>query len=96
MPTYLEYLLKKVEYGGLCETDVECILGGKTKSKTDMWLHLSDGRRLNVSIKKDVGGQVFLIGIDRFISGFERQYKKIFQMIFAEQFLYILVRHQIL
>ena len=76
MPTYLEYLLKKVEYGGLCETDVECILGGKTKSKTDMWLHLSDGRRLNVSIKIDVGGQVFLIGIDRFISGFERQYKK--------------------
>ena len=68
--------IKKVEYGGLCETDVECILGGKTKSKTDMWLHLSNGKRLNVSIKKDEGGQVFLIGIDRFINGFALQYGK--------------------
>lgn len=68
--------IEKVEYGGLCETDVECILGGRTKSKTDMWLHLSDGNRLNVSIKKDEGGQVFLIGIDRFINGFEMQYGK--------------------
>lgn len=68
--------IEKVEYGGLCETDVECILGGMTKSKTDMWLHLSNGNRLNVSIKKDEGGQVFLIGIDRFINGFEKQYKK--------------------
>ena len=68
--------IESVEYGGLCETDVECILGGKTKSKTDMWLHLSNGNRLNVSIKKDVGGQVFLIGIDRFIEGFETQYRK--------------------
>lgn len=68
--------IEKVEYGGLRETDVECILGGMTKSKTDMWLHLSNGNRLNVSIKKDEGGQVFLIGIDRFINGFEKQYKK--------------------
>lgn len=66
--------ITKVEYGGICETDVDCVLGGKTKSKTDMWLHLSNGNRLNVSIKKDEGGQVFLIGIDRFINGFERQY----------------------
>lgn len=63
-----------VEYGGICETDVDCVLGGKTKSKTDMWLYLSNGKRLNVSIKKDEGGQVFLIGINRFIDGFERQY----------------------
>ena len=69
--------IERVEYGGLCETDVDCILGGKTKSKTDMWLHLSNGKRLNVSIKKDEGGQVFLIGIDRFINGFELQYGKV-------------------
>lgn len=67
--------IEKVEFGGLCETDVDCVLGGKTKSKTDMWLHLSNGNRLNVSIKKDEGGQVFLIGIDRFIDGFEEQYQ---------------------
>lgn len=66
----------QVEFGGLCETDVDCILGGKTKSKTDMWLLLSNGKRLNISIKKDTGGQVFLIGIERFIKGFELQYHK--------------------
>lgn len=65
-----------VQYGGLCEEDVDCVLGGKTKSKTDMWLTLSNKKRLNVSIKKGKGGQVFLIGIDRFIAGFELQYKK--------------------
>lgn len=63
-----------VQYGGLCETDVDCVLGGKTKSKTDMWLHLSNGQRLNVSVKKDGSGQVFLIGIARFMDGFEKQY----------------------
>lgn len=66
----------RVEFWGLCETDVDCVLGGKTKSKTDMWLFLSNGKRLNVSIKKDEGGQVFLIGIERFINGFELQYHK--------------------
>ena len=67
----------KIEYGGLCETFVNCIFEGeKTKSKTDMRLFLSNGKRLNVSIKKDEGGQVFLIGIDRFMRGFELQYHK--------------------
>ena len=65
-----------VQYGGICEADVDCVLGGKTKSKTDMWLLLSNGKRLNVSIKKDKKGQVFLIGISRFIEGFEKQYGK--------------------
>lgn len=66
----------RVEFGGLCETDVDCILGGKTKSKTDMWLFLSNGEKLNISIKKDEDGQVFLIGTERFIKGFELQYHK--------------------
>ena len=67
----------KVEFGGLCEKNVDCIFHGeKTKSKTDMWLSLSDGSRLNISVKKDEGGQAFLIGIDRFIHGFEMQYSK--------------------
>ena len=72
-----EVSIEKIDFGGLCESDVDCILdGAKTKSKTDMWLFLSNGKRLNVSIKKDTGGQVFLIGIDRFIDGFELQYNK--------------------
>ncbi len=68
--------IQNVEYGGLCEAGVDSVFDGKTKSKTDMWLNLTNGQRLNVSIKKDEGGQVFLIGIDRFIEGFEIQYKK--------------------
>lgn len=68
--------MKEVMYGGLCEENVESVFGDTTKSKTDMWLCLSNGKRLNVSIKKDAGGQVFLIGIDRFVNGFELQYKR--------------------
>ncbi len=66
----------KIEYGGLCESDVASVFDDKTKSKTDMWLKLSNGKQLNISIKKDDGGQVFLIGIERFIKGFEIQYKR--------------------
>ena len=69
--------ITKVKFGGLCEKNVDCVFDGeKTKSKTDMWLSLSDGSRLNVSVKKDEGGQAFLIGIDRFINGFEIQYSR--------------------
>lgn len=68
--------IDNVAYGGLCESDVVSVFDDKTKSKTDMWLFLSNGKRLNVSIKKDTGGQVFLIGVERFINGFELQYKK--------------------
>lgn len=66
----------RVDYGGLCETQVDCILGGKTKSKSDMHLYLDDGSRINVSIKKSAAGQVYLIGVDRFIEGFEAQFQK--------------------
>ena len=55
--------------GGLHEVDVDCILGGKTKSKTDLKLTLKDKSSLNFSIKKSAGGQVFLIGVERFNNG---------------------------
>lgn len=60
--------------GGLHEEDVECILGGKTKSKTDLILTLQDGSTINISIKKSSAGQVYLISVDRFIEGYEKQY----------------------
>lgn len=63
-----------IEIGGLNETDVPSVFHDKTKSKTDMHLYLSDGTRINVSIKKSTGGQVYLISADRFIRGFEAQY----------------------
>lgn len=68
--------VKSIDFGGLKETDVPCILGGKTKSKTDMHVYLEDGTSINISIKKSAGGQVFLIGVDRFIEGFEKQFNK--------------------
>lgn len=66
--------IKGAKVGGLCETDVECVLGGCTKSKTDLVLEMEDGSTVNISIKKSSGGQVYLIGVDRFISGFEKQF----------------------
>lgn len=68
--------IKKIDVGGLRETDVDCVLGGKTKSKTDMHVYLFDETSINISIKKSAGGQVFLIGVDRFIKGFEAQFNK--------------------
>ncbi len=66
--------IKSASVGGLCETDVISVLGDKTKSKTDLQLFLEDGNIVNISIKKSWGGQVYLIGVDRFIAGFEAQY----------------------
>ncbi|MBP5517462.1 MAG: hypothetical protein J6X91_02205 [Bacteroidales bacterium] len=63
--------------GGICEKNVSSILGDLTKSKTDLRLVLEDGKNINISIKKSSGGQVYLIGVDRFIAGFELHFKKI-------------------
>lgn len=65
-----------IDFGGLKEHDVDCILGGKTKSKSDMHIYLNNDHQINVSIKKSAGGQVYLIGVDRFIEGFEAQFGK--------------------
>lgn len=40
-------------------------------------MYLQNGKKINISIKKDRQGQVFLIGIDSFIKGFELQYNTI-------------------
>ncbi len=66
-----------IDFGGLKEKDVECVLGGKTKSKSDMHIYLEDRERINVSIKKSPTGQVYLIGVDRFIEGFEAQFNAV-------------------
>lgn len=65
-----------VEVGGLNEKGTYSVFEGeKTKSKTDIQVYLSDGSKYNVSIKKSLSGQVYLIGIMRFIEGFEKQFK---------------------
>ncbi len=63
--------------GGLYETDVISVFGDKTKSKTDLTIALKDGKAINISIKKSRGGQVYLIGVKRFIDGFEKQFNKV-------------------
>ena len=62
--------------GGLHETKVPGVLGKKTKSKTDLKVFLKSGKQVNVSIKKSLGGQVYLIPVDLFFSIFEKQFHK--------------------
>ena len=66
----------KASCGGLNETNVPSILGGTTKSKTDIYVLLDNRETINISLKKERGGQVYLIGPERFIEGFEKQYSK--------------------
>lgn len=61
--------------GGLNEKSVDGILGDSTKSKSDLSLTLQDNTYINISIKKSRGGQVYLIGVERFIEGFEKQFQ---------------------
>ena len=60
--------------GGLTEKNVISVLGDTTKSKTDIYVKLDDNTTINISLKKEKGGQVYLIGASRFIDGFEKQY----------------------
>lgn len=63
--------------GGILENNVPCVfVGEKTKSKTDIQVLLSDNTKCNISIKKSMSGQVYLIATNRFIKGFELQYNK--------------------
>ena len=66
----------KIEIGGLHETNVASVLGDTTKAKTDIIVSLSDSSTHNISLKKSNGGQAYMISVDRFIKGFELQYKK--------------------
>lgn len=58
----------------ISQKGIPSILGGVTKSKTDITLLLDNGDSINISLKKDRGGQVFLVTPSRFISGFEKHY----------------------
>lgn len=66
--------ITNVDIGGLHENDVLSVFDDKTKSKTDLKLKLEDGTSRNFSIKKSLGGQVYLISVKRFINGYEKQF----------------------
>ena len=67
----------KVEVGGLNEKNVVSVLGNTTKSKTDLKVFFNDGTVFNISIKKSLGGQVYLISIHNFILGYEKQFDEV-------------------
>lgn len=71
----IDDLIGSATVGGINETNVQSILGGTTKSKTDMRLEVEGYRPINISIKKSLSGQVYLIKTSRFINGFERHFK---------------------
>ena len=61
--------------GGLHETNVPSVTGPrKTKSKTDLKVFLNDNRVINVSVKKSLCGQVYLVRAGLFIETFEKQF----------------------
>jgi len=60
--------------GGVNEENVPSVFGDTTKSKTDIYVDLDDGGTINISLKKEKGGQVYLISPHRFINGYEKQY----------------------
>ncbi len=61
--------------GGLHEKNVPSVNGRKTKSKTDLKVYLDTNEVINISIKKSLGGQVYLVKAGLFIDTFERQFK---------------------
>lgn len=71
---YPDTSIIKTSIGGLHETNVPSVNGKTTKSKTDLKVFLQNGKIINISIKKSLGGQVYLVQADSFINTFERQF----------------------
>lgn len=69
--------INEVIIGGLHETNFLSVNGNKTKSKTDLKIFLENGEIINISIKKSLAGQVYLVSSEIFIKTFEKQFKKI-------------------
>lgn len=66
--------IKSTSVGGLHETNVPGVLGKKTKSKTDLKIKCISGRKINISIKKSLSGQVYFVDACIFIKVFEKQF----------------------
>ena len=68
--------INEVVIGGLHETNFLSVNENKTKSKTDLKIFLENGEIINISIKKSLAGQVYLVSSEIFIKTFEKQFKK--------------------
>ena len=69
-------LITETSIGGLHEKNVPSINKNTTKSKTDLKVSLNNGKKINISIKKSLSGQVYLVSPTLFISTFEKQFRK--------------------
>ena len=69
-----EASVPRVAAGGIGATHVRCILGGVTPSKTDLCVQWRNGLTARISLKKSVGGQVWLVTPERFVAGFEAHF----------------------
>lgn len=61
-------VVENITGNGINEQKVDGVFGDKTSSKTDIILH-TNYRKVNISLKKSSSGQVYLIGVDRFLDG---------------------------
>ena len=60
--------------GGRHAPQVESVIGGKTAEKTDIRILWKGGSLTNISLKKDVAGQVYLVTARNFVAVYEAQY----------------------
>lgn len=62
---------QEVRGGGSSAERVNDIFGHRTNGKPDIYLRWDGEDPVNLSVKKSLGGQVFLTSVDRFVKGFE-------------------------
>ena len=73
---YVDNEIISTSVGGLHETNVPSVIGTrKTKSKTDLKFFLDNERVVNVSVKKSLSGQVYIVSAQNFIEIFEKQFE---------------------
>jgi hypothetical protein len=60
--------------GGASAKHVEDVFGARTNGKPDLYVEWSEHRTAKISLKKSTGGQVFLTSVERFVTGFEKQF----------------------
>lgn len=62
------------EAGGKHARQETSVLGGTTSGKTDVSVLWKDGSRTNISVKKQVAGQVYLVTAKNFVAAYEAQF----------------------
>ena len=66
----------EVRGGGASADRVDDIFGHRTNGKPDIYVRWKGQDAVNLSVKKSLGGQVFLTSVDRFVAGFEHHFSE--------------------